>query len=254
MRPFAGSSLHFNQNFNSSFLSSDGFRPRNDAPGISASVRIESHAAIAVAVLEMHDARGLSGLALAFVVTIPPERSAITKVVYSARANITPDEDFKSDIGSIRKKAEHALEGALVKFHHRRIERLTIKIRKLEQAKSRKSNFVNKQSPNSKQPPTSEKQAVKNQNVDELATVILAKISDTLLERIRSETNNKRSEAYPIVLSDPLVIREEGIENKHNKAAKNRKRKVRRKDREKSITRTPFSHAKNISRTCQIHN
>ena len=142
-----------------------------------------------------------------------------------------------------------------MKFHHRRIERLTIKIRKLEQAKPRKSNFVNKQSSNSKQQPASEKQAVKNQNVDELATVILDKISDTLLERIRSETNNKRSEAYPIVLSDPLEIREEGIKNKHNnKAAKNRKRKVRRKDRKKSITRTPFSHAKNILRTCQIHN
>ena len=45
---------------------------------------------------------------------------------YSAQANITPDEDFKSEISSIRKKAEQALVGALVKFHYRRIERLTI--------------------------------------------------------------------------------------------------------------------------------
>ena len=82
LRPFAGSSLHLNQNLKSSYLSSDGIRPRNEAPGISASVRIESHAAIAVAMLEMHDARGLSGFALVFVVTIPPERSAIMKVVY----------------------------------------------------------------------------------------------------------------------------------------------------------------------------
>ena len=63
---------------------------------------------------------------------------------YTARANIMPDEDFKNEIGSIRKKAEQGLVGALVKFHHRRIERLRIKLRKLEQAKSRKSNFVNK--------------------------------------------------------------------------------------------------------------
>lgn len=77
------------------------------------------------------------------------------------------------EIGSIRKKAEQVLVGALVKFHHRRIERLTIKLRKLEQATSRKSNFVNKQSSNRKQPPASEK-LVKKQNVDELATVILA--------------------------------------------------------------------------------
>jgi len=76
---------------------------------------------------------------------------------YNVQANITLDEDFKKEIGSIRKKTEQALIGALVKFHHRCIERLTIKLRKLEQAKSRRSNFVNKQSSNRKQPPASEK-------------------------------------------------------------------------------------------------
>ena len=40
-----------------------------------------------------------------------------------------PDEDFKNEIGSIRKKAEQGLIGVLVKFHHRRIERLRIKLR-----------------------------------------------------------------------------------------------------------------------------
>ena len=80
---------------------------------------------------------------------------------YNARANIIPDEDVKTEIGSIRKKAEQALVGALMKFHHRRIERLTIKLRKLEQAMSRKSNFVNKQSSNREQLPASEK-IVKN--------------------------------------------------------------------------------------------
>ena len=49
-----------------------------------------------------------------------------------------PDEDFKSDVSSIRKRAEHDFVGALVKFHHRRVERLTSKLRKLEQAKTRK--------------------------------------------------------------------------------------------------------------------
>ena len=68
-----------------------------------------------------------------------------------------PDEDFKNEKGSIRIKAEQGLVGALVKFHHRRIERLRIKLRKLEQAKSRKSNFVNKQSSNRQQPPASQR-------------------------------------------------------------------------------------------------
>ena len=61
---------------------------------------------------------------------------------YSARANITPNEDFKNDISSIRKKAEHTYVGALVRFHNRRVERLKIKLRKLEQAKSRKRDRV----------------------------------------------------------------------------------------------------------------
>ena len=39
LRPFPGSPLHFNQNFNSSFFSSDGFRPHREAPGISFSSR-----------------------------------------------------------------------------------------------------------------------------------------------------------------------------------------------------------------------
>ena len=47
----------------------------------------------------------------------------------------TTDEElrrrFKNKIGSIRKKAEQALVEALVKYHHRRAERLTNKLRKL---------------------------------------------------------------------------------------------------------------------------
>ena len=45
---------------------------------------------------------------------------------------------FQSDISlsSIRKKAERDPIGALVKFHHSRIKRLTTKLKKLEQAKT----------------------------------------------------------------------------------------------------------------------
>ena len=57
--------------------------------------------------------------------------------VNTSRANVasnvsTPDEElrrrFKNEIGSIRKKAEQALVGALVKYHHRRAERLRNKL------------------------------------------------------------------------------------------------------------------------------
>ena len=64
--------------------------------------------------------------------------------VDTSRANVasnesTPDEElrrwFKNEIGSIRYKAEQALVGTLVKYHHRRAERLTNKLPKLEQYK-----------------------------------------------------------------------------------------------------------------------
>ena len=49
---------------------------------------------------------------------------------------LRPMRTLKKEIDSIRKKAEQALVGALVKYHHRRIERLTIRLRNLEQYKS----------------------------------------------------------------------------------------------------------------------
>ena len=59
----------------------------------------------------------------------------------------TPDEElrrrFKNEIGSIRKKAEQALVEALVKYQHRRAERLKNKLRKLEQYKSRRNTVRN---------------------------------------------------------------------------------------------------------------
>ena len=42
LRPFAGSPLHFNQNFSSSFFNSEGFRPQSEAPGISFSSRSDA--------------------------------------------------------------------------------------------------------------------------------------------------------------------------------------------------------------------
>ena len=88
----------------------------------------------------------------------------------------------------------------------------------------------------------------------ELATVILAKISDTLLERIRSETN-KQSATYPVVLSDPLVIREGGDRKQTQQQSGEKRQKKRKKKniRIKKITRTLYEsrkeHIKNLSNT-----
>ena len=37
---------------------------------------------------------------------------------------------------------------------------------------------------------------------------------DTLLEQMRSQAKNKQSESYPVVLPNPLEIREQGKETK----------------------------------------
>ena len=97
--------------------------------------------------------------------------------VNTSRANVasnvsTPDEElrrrFKNEIGSIRKKAEQALVGALVKYHHRRAERLRNKLRKLEQYKScRNRNTVTKQTSHQKtQSPARKKTVNKDDNVN----------------------------------------------------------------------------------------
>lgn len=87
--------------------SSDAKKSRQEQDAIKEKMASSEHS---IGLLKMHLEKG----------TCPK------KLRYTARANITPDEDFKNDIGSIRKKAENALVGAL-RFHNRRVERLTIK-------------------------------------------------------------------------------------------------------------------------------
>ena len=217
--------------------SSDGKRPRNEEELNSIQEKIAS-STNSISLLNTHLEKG----------------SCPKTLRYNARANITPDEDFKKDINAIRKKAEQALVGALVKFHHRRVERLKNKYRKLEQAQSRRSHQETNQS--SRKTPARNRNANEDENENELAEVLKAKIRevDTLLEQMRSQAKNKKNESYPVVLSDPLVIREEGKRNTtDNKAVKSRKRYERRKIKEKKCFQNNIEsrkqHIKNLSNT-----
>ena len=124
-----------------------------------------------------------------------------------------------------------------MKYHHRRTERLTIKLRKLKQYKSRKSTVTKQTSHQKTQSPATKKPVNKGDNVNELAEELKAKISevDVLLEQMRSQVRvNKQSESYPCALLGSLEVRGKGKENaRNNKAAKNRKRKERRKIKDK---------------------
>ena len=49
---------------------------------------------------------------------------------YVAKANIFPDEDFKTDIRSLRKEAKQKFTGALTRFHYRNFKRNQDKLRR----------------------------------------------------------------------------------------------------------------------------
>ena len=61
---------------------------------------------------------------------------------YNARANISPDEEFKQDIALIRKNAQQKCLSALIKFHYRRVERNKIKLHRIQQRKSNDENLA----------------------------------------------------------------------------------------------------------------
>ena len=175
---------------------------------------------------------------------------------YSARANITPDEDFKNDISSIRKKAEHAYVGALVRFHNRRVERLMIKLRKLEQAKSRKRDRVTIVTKNKSSERTHSAARTNDVNIDvnRLAQELQAKIAevDNLIVEAKTAKKNKSSECYPCLFSESSEEGEKGkTYRKNTKAIKNRKRKERRLEKDKkrfrNVIESPINYIKSMS-------
>ena len=56
---------------------------------------------------------------------------------YVAKANITPDEEFKTEIHSTKREADRKFIGALTKFHYGRVERNNDKLRRAKTDKSR---------------------------------------------------------------------------------------------------------------------
>ena len=56
---------------------------------------------------------------------------------YVAKANVTPDEELKTEIHSIKREAERKFIGALTKFHYRRFEYNNDKLRRAKSDKYR---------------------------------------------------------------------------------------------------------------------
>ena len=90
------------------------------------------------------------------------------------------------------------------------------KIRKLEQANSRRQEIVTRKPSSSRVDSTARTSNVNTDvNVDQLAEKLKTKISevDKLLAQLRTQAKNKDGESYPSVISDPLEIREKGTTN-----------------------------------------
>ena len=128
------------------------------------------------------------------------------------QANIEADEEFKREVSSIRKKAERQIITSLGKYHQRRTERLSIKLRKLQQTESSRKDTA--RNVNLAQPSTSAHSAprinnVQNSDVHRLAETLRGKINelDEVLNVIKAAPENKRCESYPRLLSESLEIK-----------------------------------------------
>ena len=120
---------------------------------------------------------------------------------------------------------------------------------KLEQAQSRRSYQETNQS--SRKAPARNRNTSEDKNENELAEVLKAKIKevDTLLEQMRAQANNKKSESDPVVLSYPLEIKGKETEliTKLLKAAKESSgEKSKRKSALNNI-KSGNQHIKNLS-------
>ena len=108
---------------------------------------------------------------------------------------------MKSDISSIKKRAEHDFVGALVKFHNRQVEKLTIKLRKLEQARKHKRNDM--EFTKNVKPVATVLNSSKQSDINKLAVELTTKLTqvDKLVVNLRAQTSNKEVKSYMCVFS-----------------------------------------------------
>ena len=153
---------------------------------------------------------------------------------YNSRANIAPDEDFKKDISAIRKKAEQAVVGALVRFHQRRVDRLVIKKKKVEQTRSRNKNSVTNVTKSSASHKTHSvaRESNVHTDVNQLAKHLqdqISKVNKMMLE-LNKATKNKEGESYPRVLPELPRLNNRGTTR--NRKTESRKRHIKNLSKE----------------------
>ena len=160
------------------------------------------------------------------------------------RANITPDEDFKREIGLIRKTAEQEFIRCIAKFHQRRIDRLEIKKSKVESKKSRETISVS-QNRNHRAPLTpKETNEMTSTNVLRLASDLQAKFNAfSQMMSSFAVVENKQSEKYYSVFS----VSNKGNEKERKKYSLTIRNHKRRTRKNLKHIETSKQHIKNLS-------
>ena len=183
------------------------------------------------------------------------DRTCPKRLRYNVRANITPDEEFKREIGSIRKTAEQEFIHSLAKFHQRRIDRLQNKRKKVEEDKPhfRKATNVVQTREHKTPSATREDNVMKSTDVIKLASDLQAKF-DKFSQMMSKFTDieNKQSESYPSVLSVSNKGKEKGINSKTLTERNHRRRKRKNVKHIKlynEAIETRKKHIKNLSDT-----
>ena len=127
------------------------------------------------------------------------------------------------------------------------MERLTSKLRKLQQAKTRKREPIK-----NVKPVATDSNCSKQSDVNKLAVELKAKLNkvDKLLVNLRAQANNKEVKSYMCAFSASSETRSNGQTNP-NKTLKNRKRKQRKREKDKKrfqeATESRKQHIKNLS-------
>ena len=152
------------------------------------------------------------------------------------------------DVSRIRKEEEQKLVGALTRFHQRRVERNTIKLRKTEQraniSKGRKTNN-SRLIKNYSRPAKYTKKAHKNiKKLTETLTKKLEKVNGMI--KALENSSNKECESYTCLFSDSDKGRDIKKRKFRNKKHSERRKHVRR-DKIRKSTDTNQKHIKNFS-------
>ena len=120
-----------------------------------------------------------------------------------------------------------------MKFYHRPVEKLTIKLRKLEQARKHKRNDM--EFTKNVKPVATVFNSSKQSDINKLAMELTDTLTqvDKLIVDFRAQTNNKEVKSYECVFSASSETRNKG-ETTLNRILRNRKRKQRKREKHRN--------------------